>query len=266
MSTIEVGRIRLETAEITKAVDVSHDYYNAGEKEIKYITFSYVPYNAVNDIVACTASGNIEVSIKVTGPVSPKHCRSVKGKHVWFNPTVKTVVLTKIHIQYMDNSEELIEGKDVVSMEDPNSTYYKAEEKRRQEAEKRFQEDEKRRQEERKQLERVLSYGKKLSAYNKGDNIQTVEARIAEVFVELKNDEETLLEAVSKAWAGAGVINGYLIGDYIEKEHSANEDLVKYAVALWKKSIGNQNKYYVTYAAYIGYPKKYAKKIKKSLR
>ena len=258
MSTIEVGRILPKTEQITKSVDVFHEYYNAGEKEIKYITFNYLPYNSVNDVVACTASGKTEVSGRLTGPIPPKHKSHVKWESLWFNPTVATVVLTKIHIQYMDNTEEVIEGKDVISMENPNSTYYKAEEKRRQE-------EEKRRQEEAKEQERLNSCVRKLSAYNDGDNAQTVGARIAEVFLELKDDEKTLFKAVSKA--SVGVMNGYLIGDCIEKEYSSNKEFMKQAVSLWKKSIYNQKTYYGMYAKQVfackGYPEKYAEKIRK---
>ena len=265
MSTIEVGRILTTTQEISNAVKVFHEFYNAGEKEIKYITFSYVPYNAVNDVVACTASGKTEANGRLTGPIPPKEKNYVSWEHMWFNPTVASAVLTRMVIQYMDNTEEVIDGKDVVSMEDPNSTYYKAEEKRRQEEEKKRQEEERKRQEEAKEQERLNSYVRKLSAYNDGDNAQTVGARIAEVFSELKDDEETLLKAISKA--SAGVTNGYLIGDCIEKQYSSNEEFMKQAVSLWKKSIYNQKTYYGMYAkqvfACIGYPEKYAEKIKK---
>ena len=34
------------------------------------------------------------------------------------------MVLTKIHVQYMDNTEEMIDGKDIVFMDDKNSAYY----------------------------------------------------------------------------------------------------------------------------------------------
>ena len=123
MSTIEVGKIGT-SRKISDAVEVGHLFYNTGEKEIKYIRFSYLPYNAVNDMVACTVSGKNEATGKLTGPIPPKYKGLVNWERMWYNPTITSAVLTHIHIQYMDNTEEVIDGKDIVCMDDPNSMYY----------------------------------------------------------------------------------------------------------------------------------------------
>ncbi len=252
MSTIEVGRILPTTEKITKSVDVFHEYYNAGEKEIKYITFSYLPYNSVNDVVACTASEKTEVSGRLTGPIPPKHKSYVKWENLWFNPTVATVVLTKIHVQFMDNSEELIDGKDVVYMHDQKSVYYnevtipaqkKEEERKKIEAERK----------------RIEDASKELSkSGSKAEAISTCSS----IFSKFK-DEETLLKVLDGARPCCAM--GYCLGDYIEKEYSTNEELMKKAVSYWKHSIEFQQKYYNTPAAkeHAGYPEKYAAKIKK---
>ena len=124
MSTIEVGKI-LITKNSAEGVKVSHEYYNAGKKEIKYITFSYLPYNPVNDIVASTIDGKTEVSGELTGPITTKHNSYVTWENMWYNPTITRAVITKIHIQFMDNTEEMIDGKDVVFMDSKESAYYR---------------------------------------------------------------------------------------------------------------------------------------------
>ena len=152
MSNIEVGIVRITCT--ANSATVSHDQYNASGKEIKYITFSYVPYNAVNDTVTCTASGKCEARGEVTGPISPKYKGSIKWERMWFNPTVTKAVITQIHIQYMDNTEEVIEGKDLMSMNDPQSEYYKKEEERKKREEERKKREEERRKKEWEELEK----------------------------------------------------------------------------------------------------------------
>ncbi len=166
MSTIEVGLVKVTRSQITDKVDVFHAFYNAGEKEIKYITFTYVPYNSVKDAVACTVSGEIEKSGKLTGPIPPKHKSFVKWENMWFNPTIESAVLTEIRIQYMDNSEEVIEGEDIVSIHDKNSIYYrdigrKEEEERKEAAKKRKEEEERRKAAEEKRKEEQKKQNKK---------------------------------------------------------------------------------------------------------
>ena len=125
MSVIEIGGIYPKCQKITNGVDVSHSFYNAGEKEIKYITFRYLAYNRVNDLVACTVSKKTESGGKLTGPIPPKYDGYVKWQSMWYNPTVAHVVISKICIQYMDNTEEEIDGKDIVNMWDEGSVYYR---------------------------------------------------------------------------------------------------------------------------------------------
>ena len=236
MSTIEVGRISKTIERISSGVDVQHEYYNAGEKTIKYITFSYIPYNSVNDIVACTASGKTEVNGKLTGPISPKHKSYVEWRNMWFNPTVSTVVISRIHIQFMDDTEEVIDGKDVVFTDNPKSAYYRditiPEQK---EAEKRNKEAEKR-----KKID---------SATEKMYKTATSTNDISTVLLEFKDDQEALLkifEGVNKKIKNElkpNIKSGYLIGDYIEKEYSSNEDFMQRAVSIWKDCIAIHQKY-----------------------
>lgn len=131
MSTLEMGRISTKI-DSAGGVDIIHEYYNAGEKDIKYITFSYIPFNSVNDLVASTIDGKTEVRGKLTGPISAKHKGGVVWDRMWYNPTVSKIAVTGIHIQFMDNTEEVIEGKDIVFMEDENSAYYNEVEKHRE--------------------------------------------------------------------------------------------------------------------------------------
>ena len=254
MSTIEVGGIR-PVEGFGGTISASHFFYNAGEKEIKYIRFSYVPYNNVNDIVACCVNRHTEASGRLTGPFPPKYHGRVQWESLWNNSTITSIVLTRIYIQYMDNTEEVIEGKDVVGMynEDgeynEDSSYY---------------------------CEVIIP--ERLLGGSKKKNVVTA---CSDLFLKFKNDEKTLLKILDNVidTTNTGVskshmysidcMNGYIIGDYIEKEFYANEELMKKAVLLWKASIGHYRSRIMDFED-IAYNisvkitgKKYAKKIRK---
>ncbi len=109
-------------------VGVEHFYYNGSEKEIKYLTFTYVPYNSVGDVVYCTVSGQDEARIKITGPIAAGEKAkklTVSEDALWYNTTITTVKIKSAHIQYMDASEATIAGEDILSIDDKSSEYYK---------------------------------------------------------------------------------------------------------------------------------------------
>ena len=227
MSVIEIGEIYVEKTKLTHAIEIGHQFYNAGEKEIKYLTFSYLPYNSVNDIVACTVSGKTEVSGKFTGPLSPKHKFYVKWEHMWYNPTIVKVVLTRIHIQYMDDTEEMIEGKDVISINNTESLYYNN-----------------------ITLPQKLKMQREKKIRDASDKLCKTEAttnNISEVFSGFKDDEDSLIEIVGSVKIAVKVNKnielGYLVGDYIEKEYSSNNALMGKAVSIWKDCIAIHQKY-----------------------
>lgn len=122
-SSVEIRLLKVTMGSFDGA-GVEHGYFNATDKEIKYLTFVYVPYNKVGDQVQCTMSEKSEVSCELTGPIKP-YCQSrVKWEALWYNPTVTKVELVRIYIKYMDGTEETIDGADVVNMDDKQSVYY----------------------------------------------------------------------------------------------------------------------------------------------
>ena len=108
-----------------------HDLYNATEKTIKYVTFTYLPYNQVDDIVKCQTSGKSEASGKLTGPIAPQEKCSLEWDVLWYNPTISKVVIKEVLVQYMDGTEETIPGDQVLSFYSPESEYRKQEEARK---------------------------------------------------------------------------------------------------------------------------------------
>ena len=143
MSTLEVGKMEPGTnelkfngtgssyhlweegkANVAGGIGVRHWIYNASEKSMKYITFVYVPYNPVGDVVACSTSGKIEARGKLTGPLKPYEESVVEWEALWYNTTITEVKLKEVVIQYMDDSEETISGENIACMDDEGSVYF----------------------------------------------------------------------------------------------------------------------------------------------
>ncbi len=85
-------------------VDVRLYYKNLSSKTIKYFSFEAVPYNAVGDIVECTIRHSAIVRCKDTGPVKPGKSSGGTWSCMWYNYSIKKMVLTEVDIEYMDGS------------------------------------------------------------------------------------------------------------------------------------------------------------------
>ena len=121
---LEIGKI----AHLTNSADgveIWHIIYNAGTKAMKYVTFTYVPYNAVGDRVYCSIKKTAEVVCRLTGPIEPGEESRLSWENLWYNPTVSRIELLNVKIEYMDDTFEFFEGKDLTSTESPESSYKK---------------------------------------------------------------------------------------------------------------------------------------------
>ena len=150
--------------EITNGVDISVEFYNASEKDIKYVTFGFVAYNAVDDAVACETTHKKINHAKFIGPLAVNKTTKVMFEGVCYNKTITNVVIHEVTVEYMDGTTETIAGKDLVRVYDyskptkdfyeynHDSVYYKKvgkeAEEREKEREAREKERETRRQEE----------------------------------------------------------------------------------------------------------------------
>jgi hypothetical protein len=100
-------------------VNVSIAWNNLSPKEIKYITFTVKPYNAVDDVVFCNVSGDASYSLKVTGPIKAWNMDDNEfhfWENVWYNNTIKRIEIEQIDIIYMDNSEVSITASEIKEM------------------------------------------------------------------------------------------------------------------------------------------------------
>ena len=102
----------------TGGVDVRVEFYNASEKDIKYVTFGFVAYNAVNDAVASDTTRKKLNHAKFTGPLLSNETMEVMFERVCYNNTITTVRIHEVAVEYMDGTTETIAGQDLVRVYD----------------------------------------------------------------------------------------------------------------------------------------------------
>ena len=94
-------------------VSVKGSFTYTGSKTIKYITIRFTPYNAVGDAVGCDTKRVSEYGLQCTGPYEPGKSYSFFGENMWYNWAIKSVKVTKAEIQFMDGTEETINGSEI---------------------------------------------------------------------------------------------------------------------------------------------------------
>lgn len=148
-------------SKVTGGVGIHNEIYNASEKEIKYLTFTYVAYNQVGDLIRCTVKGEAEARGKLTGPIAPNETASVDWDVLWYNPTISSVAIQEILVQFMDGTEETVSGSEILKTSDENSVYYQKRGKaEREEALKRAEERKKCEEEREKEKARAKKRSK----------------------------------------------------------------------------------------------------------
>lgn len=94
-------------------VGVQFSFRNEGEKTIKYVTISFIPYNQVGDAVASSIGGRSEFGIICTGPIAPNKKQSGRCECIWYNYSITSVRVSKAEIEYMDGTTEVIDGTNI---------------------------------------------------------------------------------------------------------------------------------------------------------
>ena len=94
-------------------IGVQFSFRNEGEKTIKYVTISFIPYNQVGDAVSSSIGGRSEFGIICTGPIAPNKKQSGRCECIWYNYSITSVRFSKAEIEYMDGTTEVIDGTNI---------------------------------------------------------------------------------------------------------------------------------------------------------
>ncbi len=90
-------------------------FYNASDKEIKYVTFRYAAYNAVGDLVLDKSNNGI-ASGRLVGPIPPDYVVTVTFKDLWNSNLVKRIKIDEVFVEFIDGTTETISGNELVSV------------------------------------------------------------------------------------------------------------------------------------------------------
>jgi ribosomal protein L30/L7E len=98
-------------------VDCNIIWKNISEKTIKYVNFTVIPYNEVNDPV----KGQIDFgeggkTLSVTGPVKMNQVygRDTYWGTVWYNSSINYMKIIKIEILYLDDTSISTSDLDII--------------------------------------------------------------------------------------------------------------------------------------------------------
>jgi hypothetical protein len=86
-------------------VDVTLYSKNLSAKPIKYINYTVQPYNAVSDIQYGEIRRRSSAKLEDTGPIAPMAFTGGNWSNVWYNPTIRCMRVTRVHVDFMDGSK-----------------------------------------------------------------------------------------------------------------------------------------------------------------
>lgn len=87
-------------------VEISVEWlYLNKNKDIKYMEFTFQPYNNVSDVQKSEIGNLINFTGQATGPIKASDkFKKYYWKNTWYNSTISCVKITKVKITYMDGS------------------------------------------------------------------------------------------------------------------------------------------------------------------
>lgn len=105
-----------DESEYTEGTGINVKVLNPTKKTIKYIWFTYVGYNPVNDKVVDRLKGTSAIQVKAVGPIKPEESGTYNFEYVWHTDLVETAKLIQVKIQYLDGTFKLISDSNSIKM------------------------------------------------------------------------------------------------------------------------------------------------------
>jgi hypothetical protein len=99
-----------EMSSYTEGTGFKFKIYNPTNKVIKYVYFSIIGYNAVNDPIYDKINKKTNISVKGVGPIKQGESSDYEFEYVWSTDLVEKVKIKEIKIQYMDGSIKIIKN------------------------------------------------------------------------------------------------------------------------------------------------------------
>ncbi len=88
---------------------------NPTKKKVKYIWFTFIGYNAVDDAIIERSKGTSKITVKGIGPINPNESGSYEYDYVWRTDLVEKVKIFQIKVQYMDGTfKTILNPKEII--------------------------------------------------------------------------------------------------------------------------------------------------------
>ena len=94
-------------------VSVKYGYCNQSQKTIKYLHLTFKFYNRVNDVVKSVIGNYSSLTADSTGPIEPNISKKGYCENGIYNSTAARAELVKAKIEYMDGTEEVLNGSEI---------------------------------------------------------------------------------------------------------------------------------------------------------
>lgn len=101
-----------DESEYTDGTGVNITFFNPTQQTIKYISFSFQGYNAVDD-----PCGRV-ISKRCIGPIAPEETASYQFEYVWFTDVVEYAKLRSITVTYKNGTTKTISNPNVIVFSD----------------------------------------------------------------------------------------------------------------------------------------------------
>jgi hypothetical protein len=107
-----------DESEYTDGMSAKVTVYNPTKKKIKYLWFTFIGYNAVNDVIIDRLKGTSKITVRGIGPIEPDESGTYKYDYVWHTDLVDTAKISQIKVQYMDGTFKTILNPKEVTISD----------------------------------------------------------------------------------------------------------------------------------------------------
>lgn len=107
-------------------VDCHINFYNISRKKVKYVNFTVIPYNRVDDQAYSKIGRKSEAILQVINYIDSSQNYNANWGNVWYNSTIKTMKIKQIEVIYADDTREIFDKE-----KDIPQIYYTAEEQLR---------------------------------------------------------------------------------------------------------------------------------------
>lgn len=97
-----------DESEYIDGTSVKISVYNPTKKKVKYLWFTFIGYNAVDDVIIDRLKMTSKITMKGIGPINPEESGTYEYDYVWHSDLVQKVKIFQIKVQYMDGTFKTI--------------------------------------------------------------------------------------------------------------------------------------------------------------